>query len=71
MNLHFGQNMFHDKYARIKTYKKIYNIQRRMLEKMIKVKLILILISSCQFAILIKSKNEHECGLEKRIQFKL
>jgi hypothetical protein len=54
MNLHFGQNMFHYKYARIKTHMKKSNIQRRMLKEMIKVKLILILISSCQIAILTK-----------------
>jgi hypothetical protein len=46
MNLHFDQNMLHDKYTRIKTCMKECNIQRKMFKKMIRVKLILILISS-------------------------
>jgi hypothetical protein len=48
MNLHFGQNMFHDKYIEIKTCMKDCNIQRNMFKKMIIVKLILLLTSSYQ-----------------------
>jgi hypothetical protein len=49
MNLHFGQKMFHGKYIEINTCNmKECNIQRKMIKRMIRMKLILILISSYQ-----------------------